>query len=535
MTEQEALWVGEGSDKLPACLSALVCARVSATPSHAALVERGQTWSYQALWALACHKAEFLQNQGVNPGDRVVLWAAKSLDMVSSLLGVWLAGGVCVIASPVLKAPQVAYLVADSGARLVLTQPARAPALEGALAGGLVLESAVLVLTQFDTPHASPADFTPVWRAPHDLAALLYTSGSTGKPKGVMLSHKNLILGAESVQRYLQLTAQDRVLCVLPFGFDYGLNQLLSCWHTGACAVLLDYLLPQDVLRALSAQRITGLAGVPPLWVQLADLAWPPGIAQHLRYITNSGGRLPVVTTKKLQALLPNTQIHLMYGLTEAFRSTSLDPACVAHKPESVGKAIPFAHIDVVRSDGTLCGVDEPGELVHSGPLVAQGYWQDSVRTAERFRPAPWLAGSPIAVWSGDRVVRDAQGDIRFIARLDEMIKSSGYRISPTEVEEALYATGLVREAAVFGVEDALLGQAIGVVATPVTPLTPTLQTKTEAETAASNAVLTALKALLPAYQLPKYVVWVPEIPRTSSGKLDRVWAKAHIRACLAL
>jgi acyl-coenzyme A synthetase/AMP-(fatty) acid ligase len=240
-----------------------------------------------------------------------------------------------------------------------------------------------------------------------------------------------------------------------------------------------------------------------------------------------------------------------MYGLTEAFRSTSLDPARVGSKPESVGNAIPFARIDVVRADGTPCAVDEPGELVHSGPLVAQGYWQDSARTAERFRQAPQFianegrAGSPfavwptsvwpIAVWSGDRVVRDAEGDIRFLGRLDDMIKSSGYRISPTEIEEALYATGLVHEGVALGVEDEALGQAIGVVATPLktdgvvrlaTVLAPVLNP--------TQMLLAKLKAHVPNYQVPKYVVWVDEIPRTSSGKLDRVWAKAYMTQHLA-
>ena len=297
------------------------------------------------------------------------------------------------------------------------------------------------------------------------MAAILYTSGSTGNPKGVVLSHRNLLAGADSVATYLENTAADRILAVLPLSFDAGLSQLTTAFSRGASCVLLDYLLPRDVIRAVARYGVTGLAGVPPLWNQLVQCEWPQEAARSLRYITNTGGKMPVATTRTLQRLLPDTRIFLMYGLTEAFRSTYLEPAELERRPESIGKAIPNAEILVVNGEGGLCGPGEPGELVHRGALVARGYWNDPEKTAERFRPCPGqdpaLPLPEMAVWSGDQVVRDEEGFLYFVARKDDMIKTSGYRVSPSEVEEVAYASGMVAGAVALGLPHAMLGQAI--------------------------------------------------------------------------
>jgi acyl-CoA synthetase (AMP-forming)/AMP-acid ligase II len=261
------------------------------------------------------------------------------------------------------------------------------------------------------------------------------------------------------------------------------------------------------------AHGITGLAAVPPLWIALARLAWPADTS--LRFITNSGGAMPVVTVEALQQALPHTAIFLMYGLTEAFRSTYLPPAEVARRPGSIGRAIPNAEVLVVRPDGTLCDADEPGELVHRGALVALGYWNDAARTALRFRPAPGqdpaLPLPEMAVWSGDTVRRDAEGFLYFVGRSDEMIKVSGYRISPTEVESVLHASGLVSEVAVFGVDDATLGQAIVAVAVADPGLVD------------RAALLAECKRRLPAYMVPAQIVLRTEaLPRNPNGKIDR-------------
>ncbi len=286
---------------------------------------------------------------------------------------------------------------------------------------------------------------------------------------------------------------------------------------------LIDYLFARDIIGLLEQDQITGLAGVPPLWAQLVDLQWPLAVAQHLRYITNSGGAMPVATLQKLRRALPRTQVFLMYGLTEAFRSTYLDPAEVDRRPESIGKAIPNAEILVVRPDGTPCEADEPGELVHRGSLVAMGYWNDPQKTAERFKPVPGqdpgVVLTEMAVWSGDTVRRDSDGFLYFVGRRDEMIKTSGYRVSPTEVEEVLYSSGLVTDAVAVGVPHATLGQAIvAVVAAPA------------GSAQDPAALLDHCRRQLPAFMVPVAVQWRESLPRNPNGKFDRPQLAAELK-----
>ena len=357
-----------------------------------------------------------------------------------------------------------------------------------------------------------------------DMAAIMYTSGSTGQPKGVVLSHRNLIVGAESVSHYLGNTPDDVILSALPLSFDAGFSQLTTAFSVGAHVVLLNYLLPADVVRLCAQHRVTGLTGVPPLWIQIADQDWPAEVAGHLRYFANTGGRMPKATLDRLRSLFPAARPFLMYGLTEAFRSTYLDPAEVDRRPDSIGKAIPNAEILVVRPDGSLCGPGEEGELVHRGALVAMGYWNNPERTAERFRPAParepGLCTEELAVWSGDTVVMDEEGFLFFVGRTDEMIKTSGYRVSPTEIEEAAYDTGLVRDAVALGVEDAKLGQHVVLVVSP--PRDATVDV---------DALLARMRKALPLYMLPKRVDVRPEIPRSPNGKFDRALLRKELTA----
>jgi acyl-CoA ligase (AMP-forming) (exosortase A-associated) len=354
------------------------------------------------------------------------------------------------------------------------------------------------------------------------MAAVLYTSGSTGNPKGVVLSHRNMVAGAKSVAQYLDNTSDDRILSVLPLSFDAGLSQLTTAFTIGARVVLLNYLLPRDVLRACADERITGLTGVPPLWIQLAELDWPAAASESMRYFANTGGHMPRPILDRLRVVMPKAKPFLMYGLTEAFRSTYLDPSEVDKRPDSIGKAIPNAEILVVRTDGALCGPDEPGELVHRGALVSMGYWNDPERTAERFRQAP---GQPagiclpeIAVWSGDVVRRDAEGFLYFVGRRDEMIKTSGYRVSPTEVEEVVYATGLVGAAAAIGAPHPRLGQGIIIVASP--PAGGRLD---------SEALMTQCRRNLPQYMIPLLIAERATLPRNPNGKIDRKTLAAEL------
>ena len=292
---------------------------------------------------------------------------------------------------------------------------------------------------------------------------MLYTSGSTGLPKGVMLSHANLWLGAISVAHFLKLSPSDRTLALLPLAFDYGQNQLLSTWAAGGSVIAFDYLMPRDVVRAVGRHDVTVLAGVPPLWLQLAEADWSGGEGGSLRTLTNSGGHLPEPLVRRLRTLFPEARLHLMYGLTEAFRSTSLDPDAGRPHPDSVGRAIPFAEVMVVRARWQRSGGGRGGR---AGPRRPARRPRLLARSGSHRRAVP--AGASLvrklggtAVWSGDRVVRGADGLLRFRGRDDAMIKVSGNRISPTEIEEAALASGAVRDAAALGVPDERLGQAI--------------------------------------------------------------------------
>ncbi len=325
-------------------------------------------------------------------------------------------------------------------------------------------------------------------------------------------------LGAVSVAHYLKLAADDVVLAVLPLSFDYGQNQLLSAWYAGASVTPLDYLAPRDVIKACAKHRVTTLAAVPPLWLQLVEQEWPPEAVAAMRRMTNSGGALTLDLVRKLRLLFPEADLYPMYGLTEAFRSTYLDPTLVDAHPTSMGRAIPFAEVMVIDDDGREAGPGEEGELVHAGPLVAQGYWHDETRTAERFKPAP--AGSTYggtAVWSGDRVRRDPDGLLHFLGRRDAMIKSAGNRISPQEIEDVAMASGLVTEAVALGLPDPQLGQKVvlavrGADGQPV-------------------ALEDHLKRALPTFMQPREIRWLDKLPLNPNGKVDRAGVRKAFKA----
>jgi acyl-CoA ligase (AMP-forming) (exosortase A-associated) len=474
-----------------------------------ALLDGVRQWSFSLLAGEVEKLAGAIRARNVERGDRVAILLPKCLEECAAIFAASRSDAVFVPINPVLKAQQIRHILIDSGAVLLITNRQLREKLGEAIDGidGL----SVLDVEDREGNHL-PA---PSPRAiGQDLAAILYTSGSTGAPKGVMLSHANLIAGTRIVRTYLSITPEDRLLSVLPFSFDYGLNQLLTVVEQGATIVLFTFQMGDQIVRELAKHRITGLAGVPTIWAILTKAA--PSLARtplpDLRYITNSGGAVPEATVRRLREILPQTQIFLMYGLTEAFRSTYLPPGEVDKRPTSIGKAIPECEVFPLTTDGQRAKPGEPGILVHRGPTVSLGYWRRPEETARVLRPNPLRAtveGGETVCWSGDLVYEDADGFLYFVGRQDAMIKSAGYRISPTEVEDALMLSGAFRQVAAIGLPDEWLGQRLMAVAVGQ-------QNGIDIE-----AVLRQLTETLPSHMVPSRIELVPELPVTPNGKVD--------------
>ena len=502
------------------------------TPDHDALLFKDTALTYAELWRQTQAMAAAFARLQLKAGTRIAIYLPKRPEAVIAMFAANAAGCVFVPINPLLKPAQVSHILQDCGVECLITSRDRTNQLQAELDSCPALRLRVLidpadaieqVLSWTDLIHDGDKNDNLVTAITDEqIAAILYTSGSTGKPKGVVLSHRNIVCGAKSVASYLGNTESDKLLAVLPFSFDYGLSQLTTAFSVGASVTLMDYLLPRDVIRAVDRYGITGLAAVPPLWNQLADLEWSDQARQSLRYITNSGGAVPPALSDKLHHALPNTDIYLMYGLTEAFRSTYLPPQELHKRPTSIGKAIPYAEVLVVRPDGSVCDDNEAGELVHLGPLVAQGYWNAPEKTAERFKPSPKRTVSEdavtapkdeMAVWSGDSVYRDGEGYLYFVSRTDEMIKTSGYRVSPAEIEDVLYESGLIQDAVALGLPHDTLGQAIAVVVTTATA---------NDDEAFELQLKRYCQQRVPNYMIPTAIILVDELPKNPNGKYDR-------------
>lgn len=480
---------------------------------HPAVLHGDASYSYAQLKSAVNRFAERLLARGIQTGDRVAIFLPKSFVECAVIFAVSKVGCVFVPINETLKPDQVRHIASDCDARAIITNYSMSEALGGALDSVRSLSSTLLV-DDIDLDRDPALDFHSPDRLGEDLAAILYTSGSTGQPKGVMLSHRNLLAGTRIVRTYLGIKPPDRLLSILPFSFDYGLNQLLTVIDQGATLVLMKYRFGNDIVDALSHYSITGLAGVPTVWATLARAA--PKLAKtelpKLRYITNSGGAVPSETVAQLLERMPNTQMFLMYGLTEAFRSTFLPPEEVDRRPSSMGKAIPECDVFALTEDGRRAGPGEIGILVHRGPTVSLGYWRRPEDTARVLRPNPLKKdeeGADIVCWSGDLVKMDEEGFFYFVGRADAMIKSAGYRISPTEVEEVLMEAGCFHQVAVIGLPDNWRGQKVHAVAVPV---------NSETET---SVVIERASKKLPSYMVPERIELVAELPTTRNGKVD--------------
>ena len=499
------------------------------TPDKEALVHGSERLSYREVAERVEHLAAGLQEAGLRRGDRIGIYLEPSVAQVLSIFAISRAGGVFVPINTQLFPEQVTHIAHDCGMKGLIAKAARLATLASLLPQVPSLQFAVLARTEEETLHllvplhrleemcqivvASPK---PTQSISKDLAAILYTSGSTGKPKGVMLSHANVIAGSSIVSTYLEITSSDRILAVLPFSFDAGMNQLMTAFHQGGTIVLINFVFARDIVQMLLKERITGLAGVPTLWSLLAQ---PNSTLQkqplpELRYITNTGGAMPQAVLTVLRKALPTTKVFLMYGLTEAFRSTYLPPSEVNRRPTSMGKAIPDTEILVVNENGQLCKPGEVGELVHRGPTVSMGYWGRPEDTSKALRPNPLLppelGDCERVCYSGDLVKADEEGFLYYVGRRDTMIKSSGFRISPTEVEEVLFQSGQLRQAAVIGIPDDALGQSIKAFVVP-----------RDGKAVNPDDLIAHCADRLPRYMVPKALDVLDELPKTTSGKVD--------------
>ncbi|MBU2677384.1 MAG: AMP-binding protein [Gammaproteobacteria bacterium] len=507
-------------------------------PDREALVCGNERLDYLAMAERAFALAHGLRDKGIGRGDRVALFLSPSTELSLAIFAVSAADAVFIPIHHGLFPEQVAHILRDSGATALIADSEKLHALGDVLVSlpelkflvvpGEVKTEREIPVFGFDTlggqRNSSGNDNKCISK---DLAAIIYTSGSTGRPKGVMLSHANLLAGAEIVASYLKINKDERILAALPFSFDAGLNQLMTAVLKAAATVIVEFRFGREIVNVLAEERITGLAGVPPLWSLLTQPS--SGLAKAslpcLRYVTNTGGAMPKPVLDGLRSALPNTSVFLMYGLTEAFRSTYLPPGELDRRPDSIGKAIPNTEILVVNESGERCAPGEVGELVHDGPTVSLGYWRSPELTERVLRhhphPSPGREGLDRVCYSGDLVRSDEEGFLYFVGRRDEQIKSAGFRISPTEVEEVICRMPEVRQAAVVGVPDSVLGQHL--VANLVLA---------EGASLDPADILMACAESLPRHMVPKHVRVLKRLPLTSSGKVD--YAQLRERARVA-
>ncbi|MCM8621361.1 MAG: AMP-binding protein [Candidatus Accumulibacter sp.] len=522
----------------------LISRSAARQPKAIALSYGKQSMNYGLLWQSIANFVGGVVGLGLQRGERIAIYLENRLETVIASFGATAAGCVFVPLSPLLKADQVGYILRDCNMRALITSPERLPLLASVLPTCHDLRHVIQVNP--DPLSASGGPLTWLhWddllqagaQSGHrvidtDMAAILYTSGSTGKPKGFVLSHRNMVAGAKSVASHLENTADDTLLAALPLSFDAGFSQLTTGFHAGARVVLLNQLpiaarCPQGAGARAGDGSHGGATAVHP--------ALATGMSsRHLRISALFRQPRRANATRNpglaLRERLPKSRPYLMDGLTEAFRSTYLPPDEVDRRPDSIGKAIPNAEILLLRENGSPCAANEPGELVHRGALVGMSYWNDHEKTAERYKPLP--ASTPgrdaglvlpeIAVFSGDTVRKDEEGFLYFIGRRDEMMKTSGYRVSPTEVEEVLYATQLVGECVAFGVDHPTLGQAMQVIVTPhrvAVSASPSCSPNAEAGCLPTWCRLASSSGKAP-------------LPRNPNGKIDRKALSGEFLAC---
>jgi amino acid adenylation domain-containing protein len=493
--------------------------RVAATPDRLALTSGGARYTWQQLFDRAVAMRNTLRASGVERGSVVAIMADHSPAQVVGMFAALLADAAFTLVNTHLRQEQVAHQISDADVALVIAQEKYAAPLEELLRNrGTPL--VVVDETGLAAAGAAPARADPAAAItrdiPTDVACIIYTSGSTGRAKGVVVPHRTLTDGARIVSGYLRITPEDRILSILPYSFDYGLNQLLSVVHTGASIVLLSFAFPQDLIDTLVRERITGFAAVPSLWPQLLHprYAEAPGKPDFpdLRYLTTGGGPHSEAILRRIVSFFPRTEVIIIYGLTESFRSAYLPFAELFKRIGSIGKAVPEVELLVLNESGEPCQPGETGELYHRGAFITYGYLNNPELTAQKFVDLQTGGAGCLperAVRSGDLVHLDEDGYIYFHGRADLQIKSRGYRVSPGEVEETALAFPGVRIAGAFGVPDPDAGEAV-VLAYDSFDHRPVDE----------DGLRRHLKDRLPYYAVPAVLRFFAQMPLTGNGKI---------------
>jgi amino acid adenylation domain-containing protein len=483
-------------------------------PESVALVCGARRITYADLLSRACKIAWALHRKGVARGERIVVFAENGIGAVAAFWGSLLAGGVVVPVNPQVKSDKLAWLLRDCGAAALVVDTRLAPATAPVLSQAPSLKTVLIMDDEGinSEPDAADGADPPLRQALDiDLAALIYTSGSSGEPKGVMLSHRNMLTAAASIGQYLGLAGNDVILCVLPLAFDYGLYQMILSVRYGARLVLeRGVSLPAEIMRRIAAERVTVLPVMPTIIALLAQIRDPSLFDRSsLRIVTTSGAALSPKHIDTLGVLFPHARIFSMYGLTECKRCTYLPPEDLARKPGSVGIAIPNTELWLIDREGRRVGPGQVGQLVIRGATVMQGYWNDPEETARKLHPGP-LPGERV-LHTGDLCRLDEEGYLYFVARMDDVIKSRGEKVAPAEVEAALLSVPGIREVAVIGVPDSVLGEAVK--AFVVADVGATLD---------EAAIRRACAERLESNKVPQHVALVPSLPRTATGKINK-------------
>jgi amino acid adenylation domain-containing protein len=479
-------------------------------PDKVALVQQDERLTYRQLDRRSNALAEILGERGIFRGDRVIIFANNSISTVVAFWAVLKANAVASVVSALTKADKLSYYLRDCRAAALIADEHligvwREPASQSQwLKTTIVAPSDRALNEERDAaPRRQNIDI--------DLATIIYTSGSSGDPKGVMLTHRNMLTAATSITSYLQNVEDDVILCALPLAFDYGLYQMIMACRMGARLVIeKSFAFPAEVLDSVVREGVTGFPAVPTIFAVLAELK---NLHEYdfsrVRYVTNTAAALPVKHIHRLRELFPNARLYSMYGLTECKRCTYLPPEDIDRKPTSVGVAIPNTELWIVDEDGNTVAPNTVGQLVIRGATVMRGYWEKPEQTAEKLRPGP-LPGEYV-LYTGDYCRLDDDGYLYFVGRMDDIIKSRGEKVAPKEVENVLYNIKGVRDAAVIGVPDEILGQAVKafVVLEQGSALTP-------------QDIQRECQAKLESFMRPKYIEIVQHLPTTSTGKIRK-------------